>query len=147
MNGYRIAVALLALLLAAARPAAAEDMGLGELFGFSAEDEANLTVSDRELGSLGCIISGVSAGAATVLFGGAAIIATQGQGAAAATTVAVPVLAATMTAACAFGSQAAAGIDWLQRNSDVLFGKVINTIPAAPLVKVLPGVKPPPKDE
>ena len=147
MNGYRIAVALLALLLAAARPAAAEDMGLGELFGFSAEDEANLTVSDRELGSLGCIISGVSAGAATVLFGGAAIIATQGQGAAAATTVAVPVLAATMTAACAFGSQAAAGIAWLQRNSDVLFGKVINTIPAAPLVKVLPGVKPPPKDE
>ena len=147
MNGYRIAVALLALLLAAARPAAAEDMGLGELFGVSAEDEANLTVSDRELGSLGCIISGVSAGAATVLFGGAAIIATQGQGAAAATTVAVPVLAATMTAACAFGSQAAAGIAWLQRNSDVLFGKVINTIPAAPLVKVLPGVKPPPKDE
>ena len=147
MTRYRIAVALLVLLLAGTRPAAADGMGLGELFGFNADDETNLTVTDRELGSLGCIISGLGAGVVAVLFGGAAIIATHGQGAAAATTVAVPVLAATMTAACAFGSQAAPGFVWLRHNSDVLFGKVINTIPAAPLVKVLPGVKPPDKDK
>ncbi len=128
--------------LAATRSLAAENgLGLGDFFGFSTQDTPNLTISDREQSSLGCIIAGAGAGIATVLFGGAAIIATHGQGAATATTVAVPVLAATMTAACAFGSQAAPGVIWLRRNSDILFGKVINTIPVEPLVKALPSIK------
>ncbi len=138
-----IIVITAALSMPGARPAGAGEGGLGlsDLFGFSPQEGANLTVSDREQGSLGCIIAGAGAGIATVLFGGAAIIATHGQGAATATTVAVPVLAATMTAACAFGSQAAPGIVWLRRNSDVLFGKVINTIPVEPLIKALPSIK------
>lgn len=142
MTRRRTVLALIALMLAGGPGSAAADgMGLGELFGFNADDEANLTVTDRELGSLGCIIAGATAGVAAMVFGGAAIIATRGQGAAAATTVAVPVLAATMTAACAFGSQAAPGVVWLRHNSDVIFGKMMNTIPAEPLVKVLPGIK------
>ena len=142
MNRHRIALAL-ALLVFAAGPAAAGDngIGLGELFGLSADEDTKLSVSDRELSSLGCIITGTAAGVATVLFSSAVIIATRGQGAAAATTVAVPVLAATMTAACAMGSQAAPGFVWFRRNSDIIFGKMMNTIPADPLVKVLPGIK------
>ncbi|MEI6559086.1 MAG: hypothetical protein WCO00_11840 [Rhodospirillaceae bacterium] len=145
MSRRRIA-AVCAVLMLATGPAGAGEggIGLGEVFGFSADDQTNLTVTDRELGSLGCIIAGAGTGVAAVLFGGVAIIATRGQGAATATTVAVPVLAATMTAACAFGSQAAPGFAWLRRNADVLLGKVINTIPADPLVKVLPGIKPGP---
>ncbi|MEI7609231.1 MAG: hypothetical protein WCJ64_17770 [Rhodospirillaceae bacterium] len=141
MSRHRVATVLTVLMFASA-PARADGIGLGELFGFSADDEVNLAVSDRELGSLGCIVAGAGAGVAAVLFGGAAIIATRGQGAAAATTVAVPVLAATMTAACALGSQAAPGIVWLRRNGDVLVGKMMNTIPAEPLTKVLPSIKP-----
>jgi len=141
MTGRRIAIAL-TLLMLATRPATAGDngIGLGEIFGFSADEDVKLKVSDREQNSLGCMIAAAGAGMATVLFSSAVIIATRGHGAAAATTVAIPVLAATMTAACALGSQAAPGIVWLRHNSETIFGKVMNTIPAEPLVKVLPGL-------
>jgi len=96
-------------------------------------------MSGMELQSLGCLAAGAAVGAAAVLFGGAAIIVTRGQGAAAATTVAVPVLATTMWAGCSVGSQMAPGVAWLRRNSEALFGKVVNALPAEPLAKVLPG--------
>jgi len=141
----QVAAALAAVSLLGADPAMAErafaqnDAGLGELFGFSADDSANITLSPQELQSLGCLITGLGIGAAAILFGGAAIIVTRGQGAAAATTIAVPVLATAMFAGCSVGAQAAPGVAWLRRNGDVLFGKMVNAIPAEPLAKVLPG--------
>ena len=130
---------ILALILTLGLPSTqAAGIGLGELFGFPPENTAAITISEREQSSLGCLITATGVGIATILFSGAALAVTGGQGAATATTVAVPVLAAAMTAGCALGSQAAPGIIWLQRNSEALFGKVVNAIPAKSLVKVLP---------
>ena len=137
----RTALALTLVALMARSPAlaaGADGIGLRDLFGFGTDDSAKLTINEREMASLGCLATSAVVGLATILFGGAAIIVTRGQGAAAATTVAIPVLAATMTAGCALGSQAAPGIAWLRRNGDALFGKMVNVLPVEPLSKVLP---------
>ncbi|MEI6985037.1 MAG: hypothetical protein WCK65_02825 [Rhodospirillaceae bacterium] len=132
-------VLMLAVLLDAGPAASVESYGLslGEFFGMTPDKTNNLTVSERELSSLGCLVTAAGVGIATVFFGGAAIIVTRGQGAAAATTVAVPVIAATMTAGCALGSQAAPGLLWLRRNGEAIFGSVVNAIPVEPLSRVL----------
>lgn len=126
-------------LSSSAAAAETDRLGLGDLFGLGADDRGKITMSSTELQSVGCLVAGVTVTAAAVLFGGAAIIVTRGQGAAAVTTVAVPVLATAMWAGCSVGTQAAPGLAWLRRNSDTLFGKVVNALPVDPLSKVLPG--------
>lgn len=140
-----LAAALIAATLAcpatpAAADSAADRLGLGDLFGLGGQDDlGKITMSAQELQSLGCLVGGAGIGVASVLFGGAAIIVTRGQGAAAVTTVAVPVLATAIWAGCSAGSQLAPGLAWLRRNGDSLFGKVVSALPVEPLSKVLPG--------
>lgn len=107
-------------------------LGLGDLFGFRGGVYDGLAMSDRELQSLGCVAMGTGLGVITVLAGGTAAAVAGGRGLTAASAVAMPVLAATMAAGCAFGSQAAPGLAWLTRNSEILFGRVIPALPSLP---------------
>jgi|GEM_PF-3199953 len=85
------------------------------------DDYENLTATEREVQSLGCLVASSSVGVATILFGGTGLAFLGVQGAATATAVAIPVLAATIAAGCAFGSQAALGAVWLHHHQKILF--------------------------
>jgi hypothetical protein len=98
----------------------------------------NLQISSQELQSLGCLVGAGAITAAIIVFSGAAIVVTGGPGAATTTTVAVPVLAAASMAGCLTGSAMTPGVAWLARNSEKLFGKIVDAIPAEPLSKILP---------
>ena len=142
MNAAFRMIALLAVLcsapafLARAAETSPNDSWLGSIFGLPTQTK--LTISEGELQSLGCMIGGASVAVAGVLFGGAAIVATGGRNAGTAGKVAVPVIAAATMAGCMVGNSSALGIAWLMRNGDTLAGKVINALPDAPDIKLLP---------
>jgi len=88
------------------------------------EDEfQTLTATDRQIQSLGCLTVGTAVGATTVLLGSTGIAFLGLRGAATATTVAIPVLMTTVAAGCAFGTQAALGIQWMHHNRKILLEK------------------------
>ncbi len=144
-NSSRIglaAVVVLAGLMLAGPAWAADDRSdldsgwLGTVFGLP--KSTNLSINSQELQSLGCLVGAGAIAAAVIVFSGAAIVVTGGPGAATTTTVAVPVLAAASMAGCLTGSAATPGVAWLARNSEKLFGKIVDAIPAEPLAKILP---------
>ncbi len=110
---------------------------LGSVLGLS---QTKLTMSDAELQSLGCIIGGAAITVAGIVFGGAAIVASGGRNAATAGKVAVPVIAAATMAGCMVGSSSALGLSWLDRNWNILAGKVVDALPDVPTIKNLPSV-------
>ncbi len=110
---------------------------LGSIFGLP--KNSNLVINSQELQSLGCLVGAGAVTAAVIVFSGAAIVVTGGPGAATTTTVAVPVLAAAGFAGCMTGSTMTPGVAWLARNSEKLFGKIVDAIPTPPLSTILPG--------
>jgi hypothetical protein len=140
-KGLAILMVLIGVMLAAPASAAEDrndvDSGwLGSIFGLP--KSANITINSQELQSLGCLAGAGAIVAAVIVFSGAAIVVTGGPGAATTTTVAVPVLAAASMAGCLTGSSAMPGVAWLARNSEKLFGKIVDAIPTEPLTKILP---------
>ncbi len=123
--------------LAWAAEAPGSNSWLSSMFGLPTQTK--LSVSDSELQSLGCLIGGASVTAAGIVFGGAAIVATGGRNAGTAGKVAVPVIAAATMAGCMVGNSSALGVAWLSRNWDILAGKVVNALPDAPDIKLIPG--------
>ncbi|MEI8396328.1 MAG: hypothetical protein WCF85_16460 [Rhodospirillaceae bacterium] len=109
---------------------------LGSALGLS--KQTKLTLSDAELQSLGCMVGGLAVTTAGILFGGAAIVASGGRNAATAGKLAVPVIAAATMAGCMVGNSSALGIAWLNRNWEILAGKVVNALPEVPDIKLLP---------
>ena len=110
---------------------------IGSMFGVPAS--VRTKISDAELQSLGCIIGGSAVAIATVVLGGAAVVATGGQSVAVASDVAVPVIAAATVAGCLTGNAAALGLAWIERNSSKFAGNVIKALPDVPQVlEILP---------
>jgi hypothetical protein len=140
-SGLALLILLLGLIVSAPVLAAEDrndaDSGwLGSLFRLP--KSTNLSISSQELQSLGCLVGAGAVAVAVIVFSGAAIVVTGGPGAATTTTVAVPVLAAASMAGCLTGSTMTPGVAWLARNSETLFGRIADAIPAEPLTKILP---------
>ena len=108
---------------------------IGTMFGVPASERVKIT--DAEVQSLGCIIGGSTAAIATIIFGGAAVVATGGQSIAVASNVAVPVIAAATFAGCMSGNAAALGLAWIQRNTKKVASNVIKSLPEVPPVSEL----------
>lgn len=97
-----------------------------------APSQQQLSMSEGELASLGCLTFSVGAVATTVILGGAAAAATGGAATAVAT--AVPVLMGVAAAGCAFGATATPGLAWLGRNGDQLAQRIGDSLPALPVL-------------
>ncbi|CAK0754737.1 membrane hypothetical protein [Azospirillaceae bacterium] len=96
----------------------------GDWLGFSNE----VMLSAEELRSVGCLMSGGVVGAVSLGLGGAVMAFTgfpSNTG-----VVAMPVLAASVWAGCAFGSAAAPGLAWLIRNSQDFVRKIGDVAPS-----------------
>lgn len=120
-----------AAVIAAAPGARAASMADLPLIGhWFATPQQQLSMSEAELASLGCLTFSVGAMATTVILGGAAAAATGGAATAVAT--AVPVLVGVAAAGCAFGATATPGLAWLGRNSDQLAQRIGDSLPALP---------------
>ena len=113
---------------------------IGTMFGIPASERVKIT--DAEVQSLGCIIGGSTAAIATVIFGGAAVVATGGQSITVASDVAVPVIAAATFAGCMSGNSAALGLAWIERNTKKVASNVIKSLPEVPPVsELLPAIQ------
>ena len=109
---------------------------LSSIFGLPAATK--LKITDPEIQGLGCVIGGTVVAVAAIVLSSAAIVVTGSRSVAAATEIAVPVIAAATMAGCLTGNAAALGLAWIARNSSILAGKVINALPDVPGVGLLP---------
>ena len=141
----RIVCAIFAIGLAALGPlelsmpahAEPDDKDLRQLFGNVFNFADSVTMNTDELRAVGCMVVAGGVGAAALGFGGT-IMAFTGLPNVTAGVAAVPVLATSMWAGCGLGSTAAPGVAWMFRNSEALFRKVGNAIPANPVSMLIP---------
>ena len=123
---------------ARAADSADNDSWLRSAFGLPAATK--LKITDPELQGMGCVIGGTVVAIAAIVLSSAVIVATGGRNVAAASKVAVPVVAAATMAGCLTGNSAALGLAWLARNSSILAGKVMDALPDVPLTNIRPSM-------
>ncbi|CAK0760824.1 membrane hypothetical protein [uncultured Gammaproteobacteria bacterium] len=119
--GLALALTLTTVGPASAATSVADELAsITNLFGGIFPHIGSLTLTTEELKGVGCMATSIGIGGLAVLFGGTAILVAGSPGVST-PVVALPVLAATMWAGCAFGSTAAPGAAWLARNWAALF--------------------------
>jgi len=94
----------------------------GPIFG-EPDSETVIEITDSELRSLFCLAGGAVGGAATLLVTGTAI-AVVGPPGSQTTIVALPLISATMWAACGFAAGAAPAVAWFLGNSEELLRRL-----------------------
>lgn len=108
---FLVAVLLLgapSLLVVSAKPALAQSQG-------APTAESWTGMSDGEFASMACLVGGTAAGAATVLIGSVALVATGTMTSVVEAAVAVPVIVGTASAGCAMGAAVAPALSWMRR--------------------------------
>lgn len=106
---------------------------LAPILGMSESDKV-IEITESELRSLFCLAGGAVGGAATLLVTGTAI-AVVGPPGSQTTIVALPLISATMWAACGFAAGAAPAVAWFLGNSEELLRRLwyrIDGIPGMP---------------